>query len=306
MKIIQILAIIFILTALFSGCSSKATTSTPPLSSTSVTSPINPSITLGSTIGPHKHMLEVLAVLDKPSYLPGETVGITLTITNVTAESLTLNNYPYTVEIYRDFVAETFFLGSGPGHLTPGETRTYNFNWDQSDEEGTQVNPAVYWIRLLEIWITEDSSGIQHGEGYIIEGDIIINYPQGAMQKTITVYQSQAIDDVTITLTRVELTATGMSVYMEKIPVPPLTGGMPAGWFEYGSANFTVSYRFDDGRTFQTDIVGWLASENYVAYTCTELYPAPSNAQTLFFTIDSMTLFEDGTYGPFEFEVPLQ
>lgn len=290
MKITWILAIFFILTALFSGCSPEAPTSAPPI-----------------TASPPEHMLEVLAVTDKTSYLPGDTVGITLTITNTTGESLTLDNFPYNIEInHVGRVVKTFLLGNEPDYLTPGESRTYNLDWDQSDNEGISVNPAVYWINLLEIWITQDSSGIKHGEGYPIVGTIIINYPQGAMQKTITVNQSWTINDITITLTLIELTATGMSVYMEKIPVPPLTGGMPPDWADHGKADFQISYRLDDGRMFKTDIVGWLASENYVAYSCEDLYPAPSDARTLFFTIDSMTLFEDGNYGPFEFEVPLQ
>jgi hypothetical protein len=308
MKIMKILVILFILMAIPSGCSSEATPSTPPLSSTpATTASPSPSVTIKPPLpSPQKHMLEVVAVPDKPAYLPGETVRITLSITNVTGESLTLDNFPYTVEVsHVGWVVKTFFLGDGPDHLTPGETRTYSFEWDQTDYEGNPVNPAVYWIALLEIWITQDSSGIQHGEGYLPD-NIIINYPQGAMQKTINVNQSLTIDDITLTLTRVELTDTGISVYMEKIPVPPLTGGMPPGDFNHGRADFQIRYRFDDGRTFKTDIDGWLVSQDYVAYTCTYLYPAPSDARTLFFTIESMSLFEDGTYGPFEFEVPLQ
>jgi len=250
-------------------------------------------------------MLEVLAVPDKPSYLPGDIIGITLTITNTTGESLTLNNYPYTVEISHGTVVKTFELGSQPDHLTPGETRTYTLEWNQSDNEGTPVNPAVYRIALLYISITQDSSGIQHGEGYGETGAIIINYPQGAMQKTISVNQSRTVDGVTLTLNRVELTDTEMKVYMEKTPVPPYTVFEPPDW--RGRADILVTYRFDDGNIFETDIFGYLVLENSVAYSWDYmLYPAPSDAQTLFFTVNSLSLPEAGVYGPFEFEVQLQ
>jgi len=75
----------------------------------------------------------------------------------------------------------------------------------------------------------------------------------------------------------------------------------------YGRADILVTYRFDDGNIFETDIFGYLVLENSVAYSWDYmLYPAPSDAQTLFFTVNSLSLPEAGVYGPFEFEVQLQ
>ena len=259
-----------------------------------------------TTTTPPQRSLRVTAVTDKASYLPGEKVELRFSLANITGEPLTLNNFPpYTEISHQGILVRTFERGSQAVKLEPGESKTYTIIWDQLDSQGNPVNPAVYQVAAQYISITKGSLSAPYREGYSEIVPIVIEFPQGAMQKTIEVNQSQTVGGVTVTLNRVELSDTEMKIYLLKTPVPPKKDPLePPDW--RGKADIQGTYRVDDGDTLETGSFGWLVRENAVEYVSGNLYPVPSDAQILYFTITRLSIPNVGDYGPFEFKVPLQ
>jgi hypothetical protein len=69
-----------------------------------------------------------------------------------------------------------------------------------------QVSPGWYSVEV--------TLATSRGSAY----RILVLPPEGVMEKMIEVNQSQTVNGITITLDRVELTATGMKVYAFSTP----------------------------------------------------------------------------------------
>jgi hypothetical protein len=123
------------------------------------------------------------------------------------------------------------------------------------------------------------------------------------MEKTIEVNQSLTVNNITIMLERVELTATGMKVYAFNAPpgysLPSgQPGPSPSLW-----VHAEAEYSIDGDAMKQTFPSAIRFLENGVLHTWGEyLDPMPSNAKELTFIITKMGDWE----GPWEFKVPLQ
>jgi hypothetical protein len=208
-------------------------------------------------------------------YLPGEEVEIDFRFTNVASEAVVVSPYPPRIRIlmpslpgpYEEDIVRSFPPGAEELKLEPGESASYTFIWDQRDESGQQVNPGWY-----EVEVKHTVRKVAEPEGgYSITGTearFLIQYPQGAMEKTIEVNQSQTATDlpfiwkreelavdVTITLERVELTAEGarFSVLVTSpsytLPQGPLLP--PPQWMLAAYAQYTV-----DGVTKDAGVAG--------------------------------------------------
>lgn len=247
-----------------------------------------------TTTTPPIRSLEVTAVTDKLSYLPGEQVEIKLSLINITQEPLTLNNFPPYTEISRlGFLVRKYDRGDQQVNLAPGESTTYTMIWDQLDNEGKAANPAVYQIATEYIDITKDSL-LPMQESYHKVATVTIEFTQGAMEKIIEVNQSQTVDGVTLTLKRVELSATEIKVYFSMSPN-----------YVQGISVMRSKYRIDEGEPLPVSW-GYRMLEKGVEFVWGDLYPAPNDAQMLFFSITEMFIANVGNYGPFNFQIQLQ
>jgi hypothetical protein len=163
-------------------------------------------------------VIDLVAVSDRSVYALGEPIAFELTIANVSPASIVIGPDPPKMEIVlpgQEGVAETFAPGSGQIKLEPGERVTYTLVWDQRDSRGQQVPPGYYNpnIKVRDIQINGKAAG-----GFGVAVMVLIQYPQGAMEKTISPNQSRTINGLTIVLERIELTSTSAKFFAFTVP----------------------------------------------------------------------------------------
>ncbi len=245
-------------------------------------------------------------VPEEAHYLPGELVTVKLSITNVSSEVFTMGPYPPEIQVTPG-LDYNHVLFSQPGikqtlEIKPGETVSVDFSWDQKDSAGEQVPPGWYNIRSGEINVRQEERGITFTPGT----RALIQYPQGAMEKTIEPEQSQTVNGITITLERVELTADSSRFYFFFIPPaytpsPSAPGLLPPAPSVMAKAEYTVG-----GITKYAGTAGFNNKDNGIGLVWKvgpgQLDPVPSDAKELTFTITQLNDWQ----GPWEFTVPLE
>lgn len=277
-----------------------------------------PAPTLAPAPRPPQLSLELGAVPAQATYLPGETVEIEFSFTNVISEPITVSPFPPEIQIMLPRpheVVRSFAAGTQELELEPSKTATYNLTWDQRDNSGQQVAPGWYYVDVKDITI---SKAIEPTISHMSAGTIaklLIQYPQGAMEKVIEVNQSQTVMDLpfmwkreeysvdlTIILERVELTADGARfLAFATSPNSPSTGYDHPQWSGCVRAQYTVDGVIKDagpaGMRYLTNGIrlSW-------GYDVARLDPVPSDAKELVFTITSFGDWE----GPWEFSIPLE
>ena len=263
---------------------------------------------------PPQHPLNVEATPSQAAYLPGELVEIEFSFTNAISELITVSPFPPEIRIMPpipDKVIRLFQAGTDHLELKSGETATYGLTWDQRDNGGQQVSPGWYYFDVEEITITKATEPRRAGMSTGTVAKILIQFPQGAMEKTIEVNQSQTVNGLTITLERVELSLTEVKFYASTIPPdysPPEIQGSdtPPDKLPYLGPMYPVhaTYTFD-GITKDAGWAGLGAQDDGIrlnwAHPYVPLDPIPSDARELIFAI---TRFGDWE-GPWEFTVSL-
>jgi len=257
----------------------------------------------------------------RTAYLPGEDIEIEFKFKNISPEPITLTHFPPVIGItppktthWEEEMLRSFPAGS-ERFIQPGEIIEYTLIWDQKADNGQQVAPGYYSVDARrEAQVLEaDGSEHTHGEAGRV-AKVLIQYPQGAMKKTIEVNQFQTITDLpfiwkreelsidlTITLERAELTAEGARFCaFATSPNSPSAGYDHPQWMVPVPAQYTV-----DGVTKDCGLAGISFRENGIkltwGYHGNWLDPVPSDARELTFTI---TKFGDWQ-GPWEFHMPL-
>jgi hypothetical protein len=192
-----------------------------------------------------------------------------------------------------------FAEGSEELGLQPGEIAKYTLVWDQQDDSGQQVAPGWYYVDVQGITVTKGMPPTRRTRmsfGAITK--VLIQFPQGAMEKTIEVNQSQTANGITITLERVQLSAEETKFYaftttqLTEEGIDPLLAKLiPI------HAQYTV-----DGSTKDAGYAAERLSDQGTELIWDDLDPLPSDARKLTFII---TKFGDWQ-GPWEFYVPLQ
>jgi hypothetical protein len=229
----------------------------------------------------------------------GETVEINLSFTNKASEIHAISPFPPEIRIIElpnlqppDKVIRVFPAGEDELALQPGESASHSINWDQKDDGGKQVPSGWYSV---EVTLATSRGSANR---------ILVLPPEGVMEKTIEVNQSQTVNGITITLDRVELTATGMKVYAFNTPPDyNLPQGPDLAPPQFMILHAFVEYGFDGGVMKQTFPSGIRFLENSMMHTWDEyLDPAPKNAKELTFRITELGDYE----GPWEFEIPLE
>ncbi|MBN1188448.1 MAG: DUF4232 domain-containing protein [Dehalococcoidales bacterium] len=228
----------------------------------------------------------------------GENAGIDLSFTNQAAKSGKIRPYPPVIKIIElpDEIppAETvqaFPAGNGELELQPGESASYTINWDQKNSSGEQVPPG--WYSLEVTLSTSRGSPVR----------VLVLPPEGVMEKTFEVNQSRTVNGITITLERVELTASGMKVYAFNTPPDyDLPQGPDLAPPHFMALHADAEYSIDGGAAKRTFSSGIRFLEDGMQHTWDQyLDPVPRNARNLTFRITRLGDYE----GPWEFEIPL-
>lgn len=217
-----------------------------------------------------------------------------------------MSPFPPKINIERPNVASpddiicSFQAGAKKIQLEPGETITYDFVWDQRDDDGQQVDFGWYGVEVTVVSrkLSETVEGSVRGWAT----RVLILPPQGVMEKTIEINQSQTVAGITFVLNRVEMTATGMTVYAFNTP-PDY--GLPQGPMlppPQLMIHAEAEYSLDGIPVKKTGPSGIRFLENGMQHTWDYLDPVPSDAKELVFTITKLGDWE----GPWEFKVPLE
>ncbi len=228
----------------------------------------------------------------------GERAEINLSFTNEASEPRTISPFPPEIKIIElpdvkppGIVVRAFPVGNDELELQPGESASYLVNWDQKDDSRKQVLPGWYSVEVT--LATRRGSAAR----------VLVLPPEGVMEKTIEVNQSQTVNGITITLERVELTATGMKMYAFNTPPDynlPQGPMLPPPMF---MIHAEAEYSIDGGAVKQTFPSGIRFFDNGVRHTWDEyLDPVTKNAKELIFRITKL----GDWVGPWEFRIPLQ
>lgn len=248
-------------------------------------------------------------VPEEAVYLPGESVEVRLSFANTSADTFTISQYPPEIEVTpwldRDQVLSSRPGGTQPLEIRPGETATLDFAWDQRDGQGQQAAPGWYAVTFKDITIQHGGTGTY---GMSPTARVLIQHPQGAMEKTIDLDQAQTVNGITVTLQRVEMTADGAGFSVFFIPPgyspPPATPGMPPMPPRIAVAA-SAEYSFD-GVTRNAGTAGFNTRGDGMRLVwgvgMHKLDPVPSDAGELIFTITQLNDWQ----GPWEFRIPLQ
>lgn len=239
----------------------------------------------------------------------GGKIEIMFTLINRDSESRVISQFPPNVDIQKlnlrslDKVIRSLPEGTQGPELAPSEEKNYTLVWDQLDDNGKQVAPGWYAIvmevrsqRLLETT----------GGGYMSEATrVLILPPEGVMEKSVMVNQSQTVNGLTITLKGVELSAKEVRFFAfttltgENPDQPTVEDVPPKGRF-WVYATYTV-----DGITRYAGSAQIMAqgpgNELRLMWTGF-LDPVSADASELVFTI---TEFEN-VEGPWEFHISLE
>jgi len=247
---------------------------------------------------------QVSVVPEEAHYLPGEIIEVEMSLSNVSSELITIESYPTEIQV-TSTPERVWYVTSDSGRrsavLTPGREVGLVFTWDQKDKEGKQVPPGWYNITFKDINVIYETDRRTVTNP---TARVLIQYPQGTMEKTIELNQSQTVNKITVTLESIELTATGMTVYAFNTP-PGYTspqGILPTSQFMVASGEYSV----DGGAIKQAGSAGFRFLEDGIRYTWKNLDPVPADAKELTFRI--IMRWEDKPeelLGPWEFKIPL-
>lgn len=93
------------------------------------------------------------AVTDKLNYLPGESVNITLYLTNNSAESIEIQQYPPAIDISdaNGQVIYSFGAGNGTLVLLSGDTVEFKVVWNQMDNANNATITGAYYVTVNSV-----------------------------------------------------------------------------------------------------------------------------------------------------------
>lgn len=286
------------------------------------------------------YSVQMELVPSKMVYLPGEQVRLQVVLTNASkgkVEPVVVTSLPPVISLVPAGVfagpalppnvdsakvgrpVKVFPAGTKERKLAVGEKATYDLTWDQKDGDGKQVAPGWYYYETSYSF-RKESSQDDVGSG-LRKRAFLIQYPQGAMTKTIETSQSRTLSgaplavgnemtmvDVVITLKRVEMNEKGVTFYvLMTSPDNPVSGYNNEVWMGHhaSSAQYVIDGVAKDARAPNTKFtesgvqLTWGAFEGDPNY----LDPVPIDAKELTFVIPEVT---PDWKGPWEFKIPLQ
>jgi hypothetical protein len=214
--------LILLLVVFLSGCSINEITSSK--SSTFSTTPTPaPTPTPVPGIAPTPLILPASIETDRSSYLLAEKVRISITLENPLSEEVRISSFPPEVTV-KGIIGrkpiKIFPSGSEEVKLKPGQRISFNLVWDQKSD-GKQVLPGRYEIRLTPTRVENCNFCF-----YSSLKQILITYPQGALNKTLELNLSEG----KIVLQKIVFTSQDTKFYLQMdVPVvfPEVPGNIP-------------------------------------------------------------------------------
>jgi hypothetical protein len=183
--------------------------------------------------------------------------------------------------------------------LEPGETISYTVIWQQRDDQGQPVPFGYYYLTMEDIYFGKEKVSELNLAAQRLE--LVILPPEGVMEKIIEVNESLTVNDITVTLERIELSTSGVVFYATGIPpdydppdnpsLLPLSQVKPA-WAEY---------RLDDGSLKDAGKSGGVHLKDGIKYTWGSLDPVSSGTKKLTFTVVQLSRWDS----PWKFHVSL-
>lgn len=241
--------------------------------------PGQPDLSAPDRFGPR---IEREATTDKSSYLLDEDIVIEFSFKNSSSEPFQIDPFPPFIEIMRPRPYEpvrSFPAGTDIKSLDPGEVASYAVTWDQRDDRGQQVDYGYYQFRV-------------HPDTGRLDGVLILP-PEGVMEKTVQVNESQTVNGITITLEWVELSASEAKFHAFNT--------LPPGYSSSRDST-AAEYRLDGGPVKDAGTAGIHFLENRMAYTWEQLDPVAKGTKELTFVITRLGDWE----GPWEFHISLE
>ncbi len=232
----------------------------------------------------------------KPFFMPGEEVEIAIVFENTGSEPIIIVPYPPEVRLTKCYDNEIIYT-SKPGDkelkLMPGEKSTYTLKWKSS----IGVSPGFYYVEVIaRVYEPNNSWNLRTNVG-----KILIQHPQGAMEKTIEINQTQTVGNVTIILEKVEFTSTGGKVYLlAKLPALPKTSSSripptpPSG-------SYRAIYRVDDSdeKPATSARLRWVNGDLKITW---QIEPIPADTKKMAFMVTELGKWK----GPWTFHIDLE
>lgn len=228
---------------------------------------------------------------DRTHYLPGEMVEIQMSLQNTRGDIIRIPSFPPEVAIIHSITGEKVrtFPPGNEIELKPGETVSYTLKWDQRDENGREVNPGRYYVDVGVVGLEDrflTGFGGTHRE-------IIISYPQGALNGTLKLNASRTSNGATVVLEKIEFSPSGVKFYLqtdiplhtgEPAPVPTPLPTPPDALTAY-SASLRV-----DGE--ERPVKGWAfrSGDRWMIIFIAD--PIPSDAEMLSFVVRNAGTWE--------------
>jgi hypothetical protein len=181
--------------------------------------------------------------------------------------------------------------------LEPGETVSLDYTWDQKDSEGNQIAPGWYYIVFNDMIVKHEDHTLTTNP----RASVLIEYPQGTIEKSIDVNQYQTVDGITVMLERVELTEDSTTFYAFFIP----PGYIPQALGPSDAFTAFAGYSFDNTTVYAGDAAFGAKDDGIKLIWGDEpakLQPIPADSTEITFTIIQINDWP----GPWEFRIPLE
>jgi hypothetical protein len=244
--------------------------------------------------------------ISEENFLPGENVYYGISITNLSSGTITIDHFPpamWIKPVGRDECVYSSSAGNRTYDIGTGHPSSWYHNkgfWDQRDNNGEQVDPGWYEIGY-EYVIIEQNTGKRYTANTTARFQIV--HPDSAMNKVLEVNQSVTVEEITVTLERIDLNAVEVKVYT--FITPPgynLSEENPPYELESLTVNSRAKYSIDGGEIEQVRPGPGKADKAGITLTWEEIEPVPVDAREFTFTIIQLGDWE----GNWEFKVPLE
>lgn len=237
----------------------------------------------------------------KSFFMPGEEVEIAIVFENTGSEPITIAPYPPEIRLIKHHDSEIVYTSKPSGKelkLMPREKSTYTLRWKSS----TSISPGFYYVEVITRVHEPNNS-------WSLKANvckILIQHPQGAMEKTIKINQTQTVDNVTIVLEKVELTSTGGNVYIfAKLPTLPETSSplipLPEPTPPPPPESYRAVYKVDNSDEKPAFSAGlrWVNGDLRITW---QIEPIPADAKKMTFIISELGKWK----GPWIFHIDLE
>jgi hypothetical protein len=135
-----------------------------------------------------------------------------------------------------------FPTGSEEISFKQGEFKEYTLTWDQKDGNGKQVSYGLYSLSTKIELIKRDNRGDIAGGGVHDQKitRVLVLPPEGAVEKTQELNQSQNLGDATATLEKIEMSSQKNKVYTLVVPPNFDSSTLDRPWNGVDTIEYTI------------------------------------------------------------------